>query len=436
MRSHLKFTNMEYGTKRTQTFVIFSVGLDFKLHSGTSLFTQGLHHSAADQAAWTVEAVKQVRYHIVRSDGLFDLDNTQLLNACPDAPLNPGERRLVVIDHAVDELYGDGIRAYFEHHGIAATFCLIPAGEAVKKWSTVTRVVDAMNVFGIDRRREPVIAIGGGVLTDLVGFAASLYRRGTPYIRIPTTLIGLVDAGVGVKTGVNYDLGKNRLGTYASATATFLDKSFLRTLDQRHLSNGLAEILKMALIKSATLFNLLESMGAKVRNDHFQGSSVELERAAASMISDSVHLMLEELQPNLWESTLERCVDYGHTFSPTIEMHALPSLLHGEAVNIDMAVTTAMGELRGYVSPAQASRIYRVMVDLGLPLWDEALSTPSLLADALEDTIRHRDGQQRLPLPVGIGQHRFVNDVTADEIDRALALLRQRAVNFAAREVA
>lgn len=380
--------------------------------------------------------MKQVRYHIVRSDGLFDLDNKQLLRACPDAPLHPGERRLIVIDQAVDELHGDGIRAYFDHHGIAATLCPIRAGEAVKKWSSVTRVVDAMNQFGIDRRREPVIAIGGGVLTDLVGFAASLYRRGTPYIRIPTTLIGLVDAGVGVKTGVNYELGKNRLGTYASATATFLDKNFLGTLDQRHLSNGMAEMLKMALIKSATLFELLESMGAKVRNDHFQGTSLELEHAASAMISDSVHLMLEELQPNLWEATLERCVDYGHTFSPTIEMHALPSLLHGEAVNIDMALTTAMGELRGDVDTEQASRIYRVMLDLGLPLWDDVLSTPNLLADALADTVRHRDGQQRLPLPVGIGQHRFVNDVTAEEIGHALALLKKRAGNLAAKEVA
>lgn len=396
------------------------------MRNGTS-FQQGLHQTVVDQATWTVEAVKQVRYQVFHADGLFRPENTRLLTACPDAQLNRGDRRLVMIDHTVEELHGDRIRGYFDHHGIAATIVPLRAHEAAKHWDSVTRVVDVMNAFGIDRRREPVLAIGGGVLTDVVGFAASLYRRGTPYIRIPTTLIGIVDAGVGVKTGVNYGSGKNRLGTYAPAVATFLDRTFLQTVDPRHLSNGLAEILKVALVKSAELFRVLEEAGRAVRDDRFQGSTPQLDAAATSIVAESIHLMLEELQPNLWESTLERCVDYGHTFSPTVEMYALPSLLHGEAVNIDMALTTAIGRLRGYVTEPEAERIYRVMETLDLPLWDPALSTPDLLIDALSDTVRHRDGQQRLPLPVGIGQHRFVNDVSPDEIRRALFELNLRA---------
>ncbi|AUN40341.1 sedoheptulose 7-phosphate cyclase [Tsukamurella tyrosinosolvens] len=396
------------------------------MRNGTRL-QQGLHHTVIDQTTWTVEAVKQVRYQVVEANGLFRQGNDRLLTACPEAQLRPGDRRLVVIDHSVDRLHGDTIRSYFAHHDIAATIVPLQAHEAAKQWDSVTRVVDVMNAFGIDRRREPVLAIGGGVLTDVVGFAASLYRRGTPYVRIPTTLIGIVDAGVGVKTGVNYGTGKNRLGTYAPATATFLDRSFLRTVDARHLSNGLAEILKVALVKSVELFDALEAAGRAVRDDHFQGSTAELESAATSIIAEAIHLMLEELQPNLWESTLERCVDYGHTFSPTIEMHALPALLHGEAVNVDMALTTAIGRLRGDVTEAESERIYRVMEDLDLPLWDPSLDEPDLLVDALADTVRHRDGQQRLPLPVGIGQHRFVNDVTAEEIRRAVFTLRRRA---------
>ena len=133
---------------------------------------------------------------------------------------------------------------------------------------------------------------------------------------------GLVDAGVGVKTGVNYGMGKNRLGTDAPAIATYVDRAFLRTLDDRHLSNGLAEILKMALIKSVDLFELLETYGQRLIDDNFQGASTELDTAATQVIAESIHLMLEELQPNLWESCLERCVDYGHTFSPTLEMEA------------------------------------------------------------------------------------------------------------------
>ena len=212
------------------------------MRSGAS-FRHGLSQSHDTHAIWTVEAVKQVKYHVIATRDLFDPSNTRLLDACPEAPLAPGDRRLLVIDSNVARLQGNKIESYFRHHGVETTMLSLRADEAVKGWDTVTTVVDAMNAFGIDRRREPVIAIGGGVLTDVVGFAASVYRRGTPYIRIPTTLIGLVDAGVGVKTGVNYGRGKNRLGTYAPATATYIDRTFLRTLDERHLANGLAEIL-------------------------------------------------------------------------------------------------------------------------------------------------------------------------------------------------
>jgi 3-dehydroquinate synthase len=399
------------------------------MHSGTQL-AQGLRLAMGDSPAWTVEAVRQARYHVVSSDHLFARDNTTLLTGCPDAPLRSGERRLLVVDENVDTLYGAQIREFFDFHGIRATVLTLRADETVKQWDAVCQVVDAMNDFGIDRRREPVMAIGGGVLTDIVGFAASIYRRGTPYIRIPTTLIGLVDAGVGVKTGVNYSTGKNRLGTYAPATATFLDRSFLRSLNLRHISNGLAEILKMALIRSEKLFDLLESHGPAVRADRFQGTTGDLARAADAIIAESIHLMLEELQPNLWESSLERCVDYGHTFSPTVEMHALPELLHGEAVVIDMALTTALSTLRGDVSEAQADRIFSVIRALGLPLWNDVLDDTSLLEHALQDTVRHRDGQQRLPLPLGIGRHRFVNDVTPAELREAARLLHGRAAGL------
>ncbi|MET8544680.1 sedoheptulose 7-phosphate cyclase [Kitasatospora sp. NPDC004799] len=386
----------------------------------TASFTDGLTRRHSTAPSWTVEAVKQVRYHVVEASGLFEPDSTLLLDGCDDAPLRADDRRLVVIDSTVQELHGERIARYFDHHGIAVTLLPLRADETVKRWDAVTAVVDAMNDFGIDRRREPVIAIGGGVLLDVVGLAASLYRRGTPYVRIPTTLVGLVDAGVGVKTGVNYGHGKNRLGTYAPPVATFVDRSFLDTLDARHLSNGLAEILKMALIKSSELFDLLEDFGPLLIEDRFQGSTPVLETAARRVVAEAIHLMLEELQPNLWEQCLERCVDYGHTFSPTIEMEALPELLHGEAVGIDMALTTVMGRLRGDVTEQQAERVLALMGRLGLPLWTDVLSRPGILDGALADTVRHRDGQQRLPLPVGIGHHRFVNDVTPEELAVAL----------------
>jgi 3-dehydroquinate synthase len=125
--------------------------------------------------------------------------------------------------------------------------------------------------------------------------------------------------------------------------------------------------------------------------------------------------MLEELQPNLWETGLERLVDYGHSFSPAIEMAGLPDLLHGEAVCIDMALTTHIAHRRGLVSDIELSRVMNVMRLLELPVHHTSC-TPELLVRALVDTTRHRDGLQRLPLPVGIGGATFVNDVSADEL--------------------
>ncbi|WP_245746154.1 sedoheptulose 7-phosphate cyclase [Nocardia altamirensis] len=375
--------------------------------------------------------MKQVEYKVRLVDNLFDTVDLPIDSDLKEC-LGVGARRLIVIDDTVERIYGEQLRSFCLRNDIAAKIVPVAANETVKRWDSVVDVLDAMDEFGIDRRREPVIAVGGGVLTDVVGFAASIFRRGTPYIRVPTTLIGLVDAGVGVKTGINYQLGKNRLGTYAPATMTLLDRMFLRTLPDRHISNGLAEILKMALIKSEELFVLLESSGRDVRLDQFQGSTPNLDEAARSIIADSIHLMLEELQPNLWEADLERCVDYGHTFSPTIEMHTLPALLHGEAVCIDMALTTAIALLRGYVTPSEADRIYAVMATLGLPLWNDVLTQPGILEQALAETVRHRDGRQRLPLPVGIGRHRFVNDVTAGELQAGVHHLQTAARGIAA----
>jgi 3-dehydroquinate synthase len=302
--------------------------------------------------------------------------------------------------------------------------CVLDADERGKTMDAVFHVVAAMDAFGVSRRREPIIAVGGGVLSDIVGLATSLYRRTTPYVRVPTTLIGMVDAGIGAKTGVNFHQHKNRLGTYHPSAVTLIDAVFLRTLPVRHLRNGLAEVLKIALVKDARLFEVLDRHGARLIAERMQShDSADRGAAALAVIRHAIHNMLTELQPNLWEHRLDRIADYGHTFSPAIEMHALPDLLHGEAVAVDMALCTALAQHRGLLSAADRDRIQRVTTDLGLPTWHPVCS-PDLLAEALADTVRHRDGRQRVPLTVGVGRARFVDDLTLAELDEALAVCR------------
>ncbi len=255
---------------------------------------------------------------------------------------------------------------------------------------------------------------------DVVGLAANLFRRGVPYVRVPTTLIGLVDAGVGVKTGVNRGKHKNRLGTYFAPTATLVDPSFLISLPPRHIRNGLAEVVKIALVKDAELVSLLESVVDSLRQLDYALTAVD---SHEEILSRAISGMVSELEPNLHEMDLERIVDFGHTFSPSLELIADPPLLHGEAVAVDMALCVELSLQRGLLSEFEARRVFNLLFRLGLPLTNRMFEA-SLLEKALEDTVKHRDGLQRVPLLTGIGRVTFVNDLTLEELSNAVANTR------------
>ncbi|QKV74055.1 sedoheptulose 7-phosphate cyclase [Amycolatopsis sp. Hca4] len=382
-------------------------------------------------SSWRVAASQTVGYEVRFCRDVFAPDRTDLLEAGA-SPESRTSRRFVVVDERIDELFGTRIRQYFDHHGITHEIMTIRSGEAHKELDVVLRLLERLEKFGVDRRREPVIVVGGGVAMDVVGLAASLYRRGTPFVRVPTTLVGLVDAGVGVKTGVNFNGHKNQLGTYAAATLTLLDPSFLATLGRRHLSNGLAEILKVGLIKDAALFAHLERHGRLMLDEKFQGTSPDGRRAAATILDAAITGMLAELEPNLWERTLERSMDFGHSFSPTIEMLGLPSMLHGEAVCLDMALSTVLAWQRGLLAAEDCERVFSVMSALELPAWSP-LHTPEALARAMRATVRRRDGRQRMPLPAGIGHCLFVDDVTEEELTAAAETQRAWALDASAK---
>lgn len=384
--------------------------------SGTQLL-----HDASTAQSWTVEAQLPVEYFVCEQEDLFEPGQTALLTSKSNPDATQGLRRFVVLDERVAQLHGERIRCYFEHHFDDYEVLVLRAEEQVKTMDAVFRVTEELDSFGIDRRHEPIIGIGGGVLLDVVGLAASLYRRGTPYIRIPTTLMALIDAGIGVKTGVNFHEHKNRLGTYYAPMATFLDRTFLRTLDDRHIRNGLAEIVKMAIVSDAHLFELLENAG-----HYLVEKKLQEPRGSVAVLRRAIHGMLAELEPNLWEKELNRRVDFGHSFSPSLEMRALPELLHGETVAVDIAISTVLARRRELIGEEERDRVLRLLEELGLPTF-HPLCTPQFLQAALRDTVRHRDGLQRLPLPVSIGAVDFFNDVVPEELIETARELTQLA---------
>lgn len=369
-------------------------------------------------SAWRVQTGLPVSFLVKVSHGIFNPENPELLEG---GSRGPGARRFILIDRTIYPDYSKPLISYLNHHQVDYRILPIEATEPRKDLANLTHILEEMENFGLLRRAEPLIAIGGGVLLDLAGLAANLYRRGIPYVRVPTTLLAIVDASVGAKTGINHFGRRNRLGSYYPPAAAYLDKSFLRTLDRFEISSGLGEILKMAVVKDYELFCLLEEHGAQLLDSKFLDDGV-----ADEVISRSVEGMIEELEPNLWEKNLKRLVDFGHSFSPMIEMRSLddddvPTLTHGQAVTLDVIFSTILSNKRGLLSDKDVRRVVETAAKLGLPTYHPLFAEPLFLLEALTDTTRHRNGNQNLPVPVTIGNSVFINDLTFEEIKVAAA---------------
>nr|WP_204617383.1 sedoheptulose 7-phosphate cyclase [Desulforadius tongensis] len=361
---------------------------------------------------WSVKHQKEINYDIIVDENIFDPQNKIMLIG----GRKKNSRRFVVVDEFIYQLNYEKLKSYFDENHVKSKIVSFQSGEKNKTVENFIRLFKELDEFPIDRRGEPVIAIGGGVVTDIVGFVASCYRRGVPHVKIPTTLMGYVDAAVGIKTGVNFNEHKNRMGSFEPPKAVILNKLFLKTLPTRHILNGLGEIVKLAVIKDLTLFEYLEQDGAECIESKFQNQSGQ------EILDLSIAGMLEELQPNLYESSLERSVDFGHTFSPILEMQDVNNLLHGEAVAIDVAFSVVLANIHSLLSRSEQERVLDLIRKLGLPYYHQSLK-PELLWESLIERTHHRDGLQRVPLPPAIGKCIFVNDIKYEEIVQACNVL-------------
>ena len=217
----------------------------------------------ATESAFHVEGQERIDFSLLYARGVFSTDNPELA----DTYRSYG-RCLMVIDEVVHDLHGDRIEAYFAHHDIELTVFRVRIGEKAKTLRTVEQIVDAFADFGL-LRKEPVLVVGGGLTTDVAGFACASYKRSTNYIRIPTTLIGLIDASVSIKVAVNHGKHKNRLGAYHASQKVLLDFSLLATLPEDQVRNGMAELVKIAVVANAGIFDLMEKYGEDLLRTRF-----------------------------------------------------------------------------------------------------------------------------------------------------------------------
>lgn len=361
--------------------------------------------------SWEVNSREVVNFKIFHTHSIFT--KPEILD-----DLSSTNRVFLAIDKNVSDIYEDEIKKIIKYSSKEYLIYELPPDEENKNFETTLGLIKFLDENKLKRVSEPIIAIGGGVTLDITAFAASIYRRGVPIIKIPTNLLSIVDACVGVKTGINLGLMRNRVGTYYPPIKVLVDKNFLHTCPERHISNGLGEIFKIALIKSENLFSALEFYAETV------GLHEKLCKGplASKIINDSITLMLEELEPNLWEKNLQRCVDFGHSFSPLIELKNIDELLHGEAVVLDCLFSSCLSTVLNYLDQKDLERSYNLAKNLGLKILHNDFTNKSLLIESLEQTKAHRNGDLNLPIPNKIGDYIFVNELSDEQLSDTINL--------------
>ncbi|GAB6068452.1 3-dehydroquinate synthase [Methylothermus subterraneus] len=304
-----------------------------------------------------------------------------------------GQQVLVVTNTVVGPWYLEKVMDAIEAPSKAEL--VLPDGESYKTLATVERIFDRLLEKRFSRNAT-LVALGGGVIGDLVGFAAACYQRGIAFIQVPTTLLAQVDSSVGGKTGVNHPLGKNMIGAFYQPRCVIADTQALDTLPDRELRAGLAEVIKYGLIADAAFFAWLEENMAKLLNRDAQALAYAIER--------SCRIKAEVVGADERESGLRAILNFGHTFGHAIEAATgYGRYLHGEAVAIGMCLAAELSRRLGLIGLAQVERIVALIERAGLPILPPALDSEQWLAWMAVDK-KNLDGKLRLILLETLGR--------------------------------
>lgn len=333
----------------------------------------------------------------------------------------PAHAYAVIADSRVAELYGVRVLASLREAGLHATLFTFPAGEWNKTRQTWTELSDAMLAARLGRDGA-VVALGGGVTGDLAGFVAATYLRGIPYLQAPTTLLAMIDASIGGKTGVDVPAGKNLVGAFHQPRAIVADIETLATLPKLHVAAGMAEAVKHAVVADAAYLEVLLADAAAIRARDLDA----LER----VVSRSVAIKEEIVAADPLEGGRRQVLNFGHTIGHAVEARSGYNLLHGEAVAIGMAAEALLAESAGVAEAGLGSRVRRALEAFGLPVTiPEDLAAEDLI-EAMRGDKKSREATVRFALPSSIGtMHRHADgawtvDVGEDKILQALAASR------------
>ena len=281
-----------------------------------------------------------------------------------------GRHRVAILHQPVLTQTAEAIRSYLADNGIDAHRIEIPDAEAGKELPVVGFIWEVLGRIGIDRK-DAIVSLGGGAATDVAGFAAATWLRGIDIVHVPTTLLGMVDAAVGGKTGINTDAGKNLVGAFHQPAAVLVDLATLETLPRNELVAGMAEIVKAGFIADPTILDLIEA--------NPEAALEPTGTVLPELIRRAIAVKAEVVAADEKESQLREILNYGHTLAHAIERRERYQWRHGAAVSVGLVFAAELGRLAGRLDDGTADRHRSVLASLGLPVSYDAHALPELL---------------------------------------------------------
>lgn len=334
--------------------------------------------------------------------------------------LGVGRDAIIITNRRIYNLYGNIARRSLKNSGITAHFEIVPDSEKSKSIVVMARLLERISVY--DKKKNIfLIALGGGVIGDLTGFVAATYKRGVPYVQVPTTLLAQVDSAIGGKTAIDLPCAKNLAGAFYQPKMVLSDVSILGSLPEREIRNGLAEVIKYGVIKDRILFNFVERNKKRILSKDY--AALEYIVARSSAIKRDI------VEKDEFDKTGIRAVlNYGHTIGHAIESASSYSgkYNHGESVAIGMIAAANMAILSGTMNDvSQAARVRCLISACGLPTTAKGIKRRSVFASQLHDK-KHTGKRNRFILPVKIGTVRVVENIPDSIIKRSINEVTER----------
>jgi 3-dehydroquinate synthase len=343
-----------------------------------------------------------------------------ILDRLPELLKKTGARGVigVVTDEQVDRLHGQAVTRVLIEAGYSPLVATMRPGEEQKRLARIEEITGAFLSAGVDRS-SAIVALGGGVVGDVAGFAAACYMRGIPYVQVPTTVVAQVDSSVGGKTAVNHPLAKNVIGAFHQPAGVLIDLELLRTLPDRELRAGLAEVIKHGVIADEALFNYMEEQSAAILAKDLDALHYPVRR--------SCEIKAAVVSTDEREEGVRANLNYGHTFGHAIETVAgYGTFLHGEAISIGMNAAGHLAQALGLVDAAFVERQAACLRAYGLPVqWPELPIEPTLAAMKRDKKVR--TGTLKFIVADRIGHVVHRTDVTETQARAALEAVRKGA---------